>query len=345
MKALISSITAFLIFCQVSLATVRTVSNNLQGGAQYTTLDAAYVASSNYDTIMVDGSNTVYEMGFWSKPLVVIGEGFNTQKENFITTKFGKGSEGPGSGGGWVNVNGSSGSKFYGIHFVGDANSYVNGLFCGTNVLFENCLMDRLVIAGNNALFTNCIFLQAMYVHGELTGVRFTNCIFNSVLGGNTSVAQNTIVDHSLFLTPATLFISLAGLTIKNSIFMNSTDFIGITSSTFQNNICRLSATFPPAGNTNGGGNQLGVDPLFASYTFGNLYSASHDYHLQAGSAAVGAADDLTDIGLHGGSSNFSESGEVLIVPVVRSVNIINPIVEPGGTMNVQVQASKPKDN
>jgi hypothetical protein len=347
MKTLITFLLAILIICQVGLAKVRTVSNNLEGGAQYTTLQAAHDASSNDDTILVSGSNTVYGMGFWSKKLVVIGEGFNTQKENFKTTKFGKGSSGAGSGGSWSFASGGNGSKFYGIHFINECTTctYANGLFCGTNNLFENCLMERWVIAGNNVQYTNCIFLQAMLLHGTLIGVRFANCIFNAYLEGNTSVAQNTEVNHCLFLSQGTLFGSLVGLTFKNNIFVNSSNFSGITGATFKNNICRLSATFPPAGNTNGGGNQVGVDPLFVSYTFGSLYFASNDLDLQPGSPAIGAADDLTDIGIHGGYSHFSEYGEPLIAPVVRSVNIINPIVVPGGTMNVRVQASKPNDN
>jgi hypothetical protein len=345
MKALITSIAAILIFCQAGFATVRTVSNNLEGGAQYATLQAAHDASSNNDTLLVSGSNTVYSMGYWSKKLVVIGEGFNTQKENFITTKFGKASSGAGSAGQWGFASGGNGSKFYGIHFIYDP-TYANGLFCGTNNLFENCLMDRWVIAGNNVLFTNCIFLHIMLVHGELTGVRFTSCIFNSALGGNTTVAQNTEVNHCLFLSPATLFISLKGITIKNSIFMNSTDFSGIIEVTFKNNLSPLPSASLPGIWTDGGTDcQTGVDPLFVNYTAGTLYSVTHDYQLQVGSPAIGAADDLTEIGLHGGYSNFSEEGAALIAPVMRSVHIINPIVVPGGTMNVQVQASKPNDN
>lgn len=346
MKTLITSLFAILIFCQVGLAKILTISNNLEGGAQYSTIQAGHDAASINDTLLVSGSDIVYQMNYWSKKLVVIGEGFNTQKENFKTTKFGKASSGAGSAGQWGFASGGNGSKFYGIHFIYDGLIYSNALFCGTNNLFENCIMDRWVVAGDNVRYTNCIFLQFMILHGPLTGVRFANCIFNGALGGNTTVAQNTEINHCLFLSPSTLFVApLVGPTIKNSMFINSTDFTGITSGTFKNNICRLSASFPPAGNTNGGANQVGVDPLFINYTFGTLTTLPYDYDLQAGSPAIGAADDQTDIGVHGGYSHFSEYGEVLIAPVMRSVQIINAIVEPGGTLNVQVQASKPNDN
>lgn len=349
MKTLITSLIAILIFCQSGIAKVRTVSNNLEGGAQYNTLQAAYDASSNDDTLLVSGSNTNYGMGFWSKKLVVIGEGYNTQKENFISTKFAKASSGAGSAGSFVIASSGSGSKFYGIHFIGNpfgGNPYLDGLFCGTNNLFENCLMDRWIIAGNNIQYTNCIFLQPMLLHGAPTGVRFANCIFNSYLEGNTTVAQNTVIDHCLFLSPTTLFSSLIGLTIKNSIFMNSSNFSGISSVTFKNNLSPLPAASLPAIWTDGGSDCLfGVDPLFVNYTPGTLTTLPYDYDLLPGSPAIGAADDLTDIGLHGGSSHFNEYGEPLIAPVMRSVHIINPIVMPGQTLNVQVQASKPNGN
>jgi hypothetical protein len=67
---------------------------------------------------------------------------------------------------------------------------------------------------------------------------------------------------------------------------------------------------------------------------------------LQAGSAAIAAGSDGTDIGVHGGTNMFfSESGEVLINPIIREVSILNPTVTPSGTINVQVIATKPKDN
>jgi hypothetical protein len=344
MKSLSTTILAILIICQIGLATVRTVSNKLEGGAQYASLQTAYDASSNDDTLLVSGSNTVYGMGYWAKRLVVIGEGFNTQKENFITTKFGKASSGAGSGGSFVITSTGSGSKFYGIHFIYDP-TYTNGLFCGSNNLFENCMMDRWVIAGINVVYTNCVFLYPMLLHGELSGVRFANCILNAHAEANNTLTQNTEFNHCLFLSSGNLFGSLKGLTMKNNIFMNSTGFTGITSSIFKNNICRLATTFPPAGNTNGGGNQVGVDPLFVNYVLGTLTTQPYDYDLQAGSPAIGAADDLTDIGLHGGYSHFSEYGEPLIAPIMRSVQINNSIVAPGGTLNIQVQASKPNDN
>jgi hypothetical protein len=66
---------------------------------------------------------------------------------------------------------------------------------------------------------------------------------------------------------------------------------------------------------------------------------------VQAGSVAIGNGSDLTDIGVHGGTSNFNESGEVLIAPIMRLLVINNTNVQPNGTLNVQVNATKPTGN
>ena len=44
-----------------------------------------------------------------------------------------------------------------------------------------------------------------------------------------------------------------------------------------------------------------------------------------------------TDIGVHGGNSGFSRFGEVLHNPIVRSMNIQNTTVAPGGSLDVDV--------
>jgi hypothetical protein len=146
-----------------------------------------------------------------------------------------------------------------------------------------------------------------------------------------------------LFLATSTAFFSgIQNASISNCIFMNMVP-AGTTGCTYLNNICRVAGTFPPAGNT-GSGNISNTDPMLVSYTFGTLYNASQDYQLQAGSPGIGAGSDLTDIGIHGGTSKFSEQGEPLIAPVVRSVIITTPVVAPNGTLNVEVTASKPAE-
>ena len=118
----------------------------------------------------------------------------------------------------------------------------------------------------------------------------------------------------------------------------------GTTNGTYLNNMCRTAGTFPLAGNS-GSDNLDATDPMLVNYTYNQFYSTAHDYHLQAGSAAIAAGNDATDIGIHGGTSKFSESGEVLINPIMRSVIITNPVISPNGTLNVDIHATKPTSN
>jgi hypothetical protein len=151
--------------------------------------------------------------------------------------------------------------------------------------------------------------------------------------------------NHCLFLstTGTQIFNNVYSAVIRNSIFMNRFP-TGTFSSSYLNNLCRVAGTFPPSpsnGNT-ASGNIEAIDPLFVNTPVSSLYNTLQDYHLQAGSAAIGTGNDGTDIGVHGGFTGFSESGEVLINPIIRAMSILNTSVVSNGTLNVQIHATKP---
>ncbi|HJW30299.1 MAG TPA: hypothetical protein VJ508_13800, partial [Saprospiraceae bacterium] len=87
MKNLLSIFAALFLMSNASFATVRTVSNHPLGGSQFATLDAAYNAAVNGDTLLLEGTNLIYtKASAWAKALVVIGQGINTSKTNFKKT-------------------------------------------------------------------------------------------------------------------------------------------------------------------------------------------------------------------------------------------------------------------
>lgn len=341
MKKILFSISLALCAVQL-LATVRTVSNDPAGGAQYSTLQAAFNASTNGDTLLIEGTNGNYSIsGEWSKSLTVIGIGFNPSKQLPRRTKF--------SGSVTTIAAAGSGSRFYGIE-------YMSGLTLGfaaavSNVLFEDCKFNAngsFDIGGGttatNFTFRNCLF------HGEFrasygNNILFANCILDSRLHNGTvaNTISSYIFDHCLFLYSGGAPIQdVHNTLVNNSIFMNHASIeSNCAGNVYQNNISRLGGF--PAGvmNTN---NQSNTNPLLTTYTFGQAYSTSHNYALQAASTGVGAANDGTDIGLHGGSSGFHETGEVQIVPIMREVNVYNTTVPSGGTLNVHINATKPND-
>lgn len=357
MKKSITIILAFFLMMNASFATVRTVSN-FMGGAQYSDIGLAITASAVGDTLIVYGSPNAYAFSSctgWYKNLVVYSSGFNAQKQNAYRANF--------VGDNCNNVGSSfridpsgNGTRFYGIEFPNGVR-FTESSGTMQNYTFEHCKFNNLVslekvgqytvLSSNNIVFSNCIFdydLGANLALGNFTTVTtnllITNCVFETYILGSTSNGSHTVtVDHCVFLytdngTP--LFFNVYNFLIKNSIFMNNTNLTNGSGHTFQNNMARLfPMTAPNIGNTN---------PAFVNYTLGSLYSSAHDYNVTNATALTGATDN-TQIGVNGGTTKFNESGEVLIAPIVRSLIINNTTIAPSGTINVQINATKPNDN
>lgn len=355
MKNLITTLITLCFFTHASFATVRTLSNHPAGGAQYTNLQAAYGASSNGDTLLIEGTDIEYVLGscgsFWSKSLTVIGIGFNPSKQIPKRTKirhtdcysvFYIGS-------------GGSGSSFYGIEFPNPVHVNSGPL---NNILFENCKFNAYFNfecnSTTNFAFRNCIFdannalnLNFGNCTVSATGI-VSNCVFDGFIEGNNSTLAAVNFEHCLFLSTGgtQIFNNVWYAQVLNNIFMNRFP-AGTFNSNYQNNLCAVAGTFPPSpanGNT-ASGNIENTNPLFVNYTTGSLYSNLHDYDVQAGSTAINAATNGTDIGVHGGYTIFSESGETLINPIVRAMSILNSTVAPNGTLSVQLHATKPSEN
>lgn len=342
-------------------ATVHTVSNNPAGGSQYSTLIAAYNAAANDDTLLLEGTNIAYEKTNssqpWNKRLVVIGIGYNTTKANFKKSKI-KGE--PGNANEFFLGAGGNGSKFYGIEFPTTGSSpAITGLNAQavSNYAFYDCMMvgnvDFNSVPVSNLVFTNCIFngvVALPYTSHVMSNIMFTSCVFDVYLAANNNTGS-LIVDHCLFLRTSESLYSLTGALIQNSIFYNTANYAysnTLIGCTFLNNVCRLNGTFPPAsgGAANVAANNLtNTNPNLVNAPFGNSYDPAHDYELQAGSPAIAAGSDNSNIGPHGSSTNFSETGEALIAPVMRSFNIYNTTVVPNGTLKIQFTSTKPNDN
>ena len=81
MKKSILLLAAIASIASATHANVLTVSNDLAGGSQYSTLLGAYSIALSGDTLLIEGTNTVYQAPApWAKQLVVIGIGFNPNK-------------------------------------------------------------------------------------------------------------------------------------------------------------------------------------------------------------------------------------------------------------------------
>ena len=176
----------------------------------------------------------------------------------------------------------------------------------------------------------------------------------NRVFGTFTTVS-NILVDHNLFYNSATaqsVFNNCQFLLVSNNVFINkdpagSTAVSGISNSTFTNNITFGNTNPAPwtlFNNINGGGNIANQDPLIAAGTA--LLSSSApdnpllDYSIASG-PANNAGSDGKDMGLlydNNTTANWNFARNALL-PYVRTLNITNPTVSPGGTLNVNITA------
>ena len=351
MKSLLTLIATLFFGFQVGNSAVLTVSNHPAGGAQYPSLRSAVDAASPGDTLLVEGTDIPYHLDHqcnvhWSKSLTVIGIGFNPNKDMPKRTKFQN--THCGSGDHFYIAGSAGGSKFYGIEFL----NQIHVLQTANSLHFENCKFNNTVkfnAAGQSLGFANCVFDlndgNNLYFSspGSVISALITNCIFDGYIEGSGGTYNAISVQHCVFLSNTTSFSDLGYAQIRDNIFVNA--FPGGTFlSDYDNNLALPVGSFPPApesGNT-GSDNIETSDPLFVSYTSGSRYTTQHDFDLQAGSPAIGSASDATDIGVHGGSLSFSETGEVLIVPIVREMSILNSSVAPNGTLNVAVRATVP---
>ena len=283
MKTTITILAAFFFMMNVTLATVRTVSNDPVGGSQFNSLLAGYNASSNGDTLLVEGTNINYShdnQADWNKNLVVIGIGFNPQKQSPRRTlffNFYSCCEGV-----FRITSGGSGSRFYGISFVNEVRIGGGGV---SNLTFENCRFDASFRTNDNTVsnFTwrNCVFNNDNGENLDLansttpfvSNMLVSNCVFDGYIDGATNQFITLLVDHCLFLGSST-FNQLHFAIIQNSIFMNAFPG-GTTNSSFTKNICRVAGTFPPigGGGNSAAGNLEATNPNFVTYTNNEFYS------------------------------------------------------------------------
>lgn len=325
-----------------SMATVHTINNNLNSQAQFTTLQSAYVAANPGDTLMVSGSAIVYQLSSisWDKNLIVIGSGFNSDKQLFKEVKFGPN----------TFLIGDS-SKFYGIRFMGNINftANVSGLY------FESCRFDGDIWPGtydlSNLTVLNSVFNSAASnLKIDLTNcstVLLSHCVLNGIItGSNNNFNFGVSVDHCVFLNNNVCFSNVYNIVVTNSIFNgNNTPITDVYNSSFHHCLVKDSIANYWASNGNTSINNIeNQNPLFENVTT-NSWNTAMNFHLQNGSPAIGSGSGGSDMGLHDTGSTFSNYGEPKNIPVIRKMNVLNTSVPQSGSVNVEVKSTKAREN
>jgi hypothetical protein len=346
-------------------ANVLTVCNNAYSPGQYTNLQTAINAANNGDSIYVEPSPIDYGTINIPKKLFLFGGGGdpytyqvnnNTQIDaaTFTTQTLppatSDGSQIEGFYVGSISINNN-------LSNITVMRNYLNG---GVNIggvdtnivivnnIFNNCQVymtssfnnDNSVLIANN-FFNNVNGSQAVFENNgsqdQETGVQ----ILNNIMYGNSITAGNSDI----------FFRTLNNASVKNNIFYcaggnNPPTFAsGCSACDMENNITyteSLVSQTLPDGNNTGTGNfnnivatpfVAGGPPAYTAIASYNLYS----YNFNVIGTYHNAGSDGTDVGIYGGPYPFPNFETITRLPQMRFLQISNPSVQPGGTLNVNV--------
>ncbi len=350
------------IFALAFAAQARIITVNNLGGAEYDRLDSARAAANSGDTLYLEPTNLRYEFGFTAanplnKTLTIVGVGFNPNTSEGFKTILND----------LYLDTGASGSRFYGLTWFSSDVSIATASGKISDIYFQNCSFFVVKLSQqpvNQSVFRNCVFTAGRFNSANLelfpasdtsesSTITVENCVFhNGIEQKGNSGFNNLFINHCIFVDGNALHLNgIKNALITNSIFSGSSTIgASSTGNIFANNI------FPNRGSLStgnaGSGNLFLTNPQFVNYSLNSSFNPASnpsdqnkDLALLPTSPGVGAATDGTDIGIHGGNNFFSETGETLWLPIVRSVDFLGaavPQVQPGDTLQVQINATRP---
>jgi hypothetical protein len=355
---------SFMLMSVSSFATVRTVSNTPSTLAQYNTIQAAVNASSSGDTIYVHGSPNSYAgFNIEDKRLVILGPGWRPDKA-FPHTAMINGVVKIGGTTGDPLTNPSNNTELHGLTFLQNIETYIthgndhpNGLKFIRNE-FQGYIYMHEPGTHKNYLFEGNYFNGAnLYASSGATyeNFLFQNNVFYSPNGWNLhdfNNCSNVLFDHNLWYGPSGTAVNIFNgscrfLTLTNNIFVKRNAATNNSFSVFNNNITFNAGTNNPwavNSNSDAGGNVVNQDPLMVDQTAVNSGTGNPllNFTIAAG-PANNSGSDGKDMGLlfdASGSLNWANSRNSRL-PRIFSMNITNPTIPVGGSLNVQVEARK----
>lgn len=347
-----------------SQATVWTVSNDPLNPAQFNDIQVAVDTSivQDYDTLYVQPSPYNYGNLVIRRPLVIIGSGFNPQKENKFISELGyilfkslndewgneiKSADGTILMGLKINIIGNNGS-FNGEHSNGGTD-YITISKCDIATIYM-CADSDPVIGWN---ISGCIIgdldtgKNQMGYSGD-NSENISNCLLaNNIIKNGVSEFKSSEIVNNLFISDRnSVFYNVTYCTIKNNCFYFSDLNIASSSNcNFYNNISYIggltdrNASFTGGTNNTFSDNLENVDPQFV-FEEDRVFDFTDDYHLADGSPAIGAGFSGGDLGIFEGTSPYVESGAPSI-PQILQMNIHDEMVPGGTNLNVTLKAVK----
>ena len=310
--------------------------------AVYTSLDQAYNAASDGDTIYLPGGS--FNMPTIAKGLVWIGVGYHpdstsatyyTRINNACTLQ-----------------SNSDSTTLTGIHFASSINIGSSNQPPVIGVTISRCqILGSIILQYTNAEEKIDATISECIIDGAIDGNLGSNVhIEKCIIRGTVTDLVSSYIDRCI-LTLGTSSYSWGQSSnynnISNCLIRNSvhayTRYASInfdrwtcTNNSFTNNIFNGSITFPNATNS-GSDNLMGVDltTVFDSIVDPlSTFAFEHDFHLKAGSPAIGTGSNGTDIGIYGGDDPFKEGG-LPNTPHIRRAKVADEAIE--GKLSIEV--------
>ena len=333
----------------LSAATL-TVDNRVEFPADFRTIQAAVDAAAVGDTILVSGSNTMYEGFTTTKRLHIIGErtgplSASTVVRTDITFAEVFNDVDPN------HLRHAGGSILESIETTGTARVLIYGACTGVTI--KRCTLPE--VANNpNVLLTGCsgALIQNSVVAwignfpGNAAGIQVRGA-GNSVVGswvrrivlGN---SENYLVENSVLgyyvggvaqtTGPISTTANAVPFTIRNSIILGKTTLFDTTSTgngrAIFDHCLSIGAAGLPAGSGNLSLPYTEFTNVFVGTTPNNM-QRPEELKLKAGSPALGAGVNGVDLGMYGGSSPFVDG---LLPAVPRVLHLAVPALVPDST-------------
>jgi hypothetical protein len=305
MKKIIS----LLILVLVSIFTYSQVQVVVQNGIKtetYENLDDAVTAAVAGDTLYLPGKSFYQTNRTIDKQLHWIGTGHYPDATGATAITF--------LNGDYFFTGTTDGSSFEGVNFMSNV-SLGSSDDEATDMLFKRCKINgtlsfRAVATDypnlNNTI-TECAF--------NVIDARFgSNCLVEKSIGQLVYRFHQSLFKHVDFLGASygsNDFDQCISCVVENSICIDGYDFLyNAQTMHFQNCLFAFDYTFPTGTHT--GQNNIvnvGYENIFTAIPDDYRYfSHNNDYHLQDGSAGIGAATDGTNIGIYGTALPYKDS-------------------------------------
>lgn len=305
-------------------AAVHTVDNNPTSNAQFATIAAAIAAASDNDTILIQPSAVDYGNVTINKPLVIIGSGHNTAFGHVVTA---------------TTMISSSNVTIDGIYVIGNGIG-INGN--NSNIIVRNCRMTNVGVGANcnNIVISGNIIDQFSQIGNTSSNILVLNNIIN---GANSFVGncESIIFKSNIITAYYYLFNSnSASATFTDNIFYlqsaNAFNLEACINCSFQNNL-----TYSPLGTVVDSPNST-LNNVAPTWDLNGLttpaFNYSINYQMLSGAPATGASDG-GQVGIYGAGFDFHMNGFPLGIPRVTLTNVANPVVFPGGSIQVNFEA------